>query len=109
MGEGRAHYRLFFPSKENPDTQVGSHCNVVEVIHSRINTGISRITCCVSQNFWNSGNDEVECIINREVFFYEEGKDGENYHCQKFGTRWRLRLRTKVIMAAKSYKKNVWK
>ena len=25
-------------------------------------------------------------------------------HCQKFGTRWRLRLRTKVIMAAKSYK-----
>ena len=25
-------------------------------------------------------------------------------HCQKFGTRWRLRPRTKVIMAAKSYK-----
>ena len=26
-------------------------------------------------------------------------------HCQKFGTRWRLRVRTKAIMAAKSYKK----
>ena len=25
-------------------------------------------------------------------------------HCQKFGTRWRLRLRTKVMMTAKSYK-----
>ena len=25
-------------------------------------------------------------------------------HCQKFGTRWRLRVRTKAIMAAKSYK-----
>ena len=25
-------------------------------------------------------------------------------HCQKFGTRWQLRVRTKVIMAAKSYK-----
>ena len=26
-------------------------------------------------------------------------------HCQKLGTRWRLRVRTKVIMAANSYKK----
>ena len=26
------------------------------------------------------------------------------HHCQKFGTRWRLRVRTKAIMAAKSYK-----
>ena len=25
-------------------------------------------------------------------------------HYQKFGTRWRLRVRTKAIMAAKSYK-----
>ena len=27
------------------------------------------------------------------------------YHCQKLGTRWRLRLRTKATMAANSYKK----
>ena len=26
-------------------------------------------------------------------------------HCQKLGTRWRLRVRTKAIMAANSYKK----
>ena len=26
-------------------------------------------------------------------------------HCQKFGTRWRLRVRTKAIMAANPYKK----
>ena len=26
-------------------------------------------------------------------------------HCQKLGTRWRLRVRTKTIMAANSYKK----
>ena len=26
-------------------------------------------------------------------------------HCQKLGTRWRLRVRTKATMAAKSYKK----
>ena len=26
-------------------------------------------------------------------------------HCQKLGTRWRLRLRTKATMAANSYKK----
>ena len=29
----------------------------------------------------------------------------EDTHCQKLGTRWRLRLRTKAIMAANSYKK----
>ena len=27
----------------------------------------------------NSGNDEKECIIDCVVFFYEEGKGGENY------------------------------
>ncbi|XP_068721403.1 uncharacterized protein [Montipora capricornis] len=27
------------------------------------------------------------------------------FHCQKLGTRWRLRVRTKAIMAANSYKK----
>ena len=26
-------------------------------------------------------------------------------HCQKLGTRWQLRVRTKAIMAANSYKK----
>ena len=26
-------------------------------------------------------------------------------HCQKLGTRWRLRVRTKATMAANSYKK----
>ena len=26
-------------------------------------------------------------------------------HCQKFGSRWRLRVRTQAIMAVKSYKK----
>ena len=29
----------------------------------------------------------------------------ELIHCQKLGTRWRLRVRTKVTMAANSYKK----
>ena len=72
MGEGRGHYPLFFSSKENPDTQVRSHCSVVEIIDSRINIGISRITCCVSQNFWNSENDEAECIINCEAFSTKE-------------------------------------
>ena len=28
-----------------------------------------------------------------------------NGHCQKLGTRWRLRVRTKATMAANSYKK----
>ena len=27
------------------------------------------------------------------------------FHCQKLGTRWRLRVRTKATMAANSYKK----
>ena len=27
------------------------------------------------------------------------------FHCQKLGTRWRLRVRAKAIMAANSYKK----
>ena len=88
MGEGRAHYLLFFPSKENPDTQVRSHCSVVEIIDSRINIGISRMTCCVSQNFWNSENDEVECIINCEAFFYEGRSGGKNYRSKnKFRCR----------------------
>ena len=30
--------------------------------------------------------------------------DTMHEHCQKFRTRWRLRVRTKAIMAAKSYK-----
>ena len=29
----------------------------------------------------------------------------QTIHCQKLGTRWRLRVRTKAIMAANSYKK----
>ena len=34
-----------------------------------------------------------------------DGKmSGSEEHCQKFETRWRLRVRTRAIMAAKSYK-----
>ena len=34
MAESRAHYLLFFLSKENADAQVRSHCGVAEVIHA---------------------------------------------------------------------------
>ena len=35
----------------------------------------------------------------------EVSEDFTLAHCQKLGTRWRLRVRTKAIMAANSYKK----
>ena len=47
---------------------------------------------------------------NRELWFpsfslgHQLGRILEFYHCQKFETRCRLRVRTKAIMAAKSYK-----
>ena len=66
MGEGRAHYPFFFHSKENPDTQVRIHCSVAEVIHCRINIGISRITCCVSQNSVTDSSNYCSHLFTRE-------------------------------------------
>ena len=43
----------------------------------------------------------------KHTAFVQRKQKAEQYytHCQKLGTRWRLRVRTKATMAANSYKK----
>ena len=46
------------------------------------------------------------CIIMQKRFIVVlNSRFVEVTHCQKLGTRWRLRVRTKATMASKSYKK----
>ncbi|XP_068680324.1 tripartite motif-containing protein 2-like [Montipora foliosa] len=47
--------------------------------------------------------DEVEYKMRESLQLLEDQR--RPIHCQKLGTRWRLRVRTKAIMAANSYKK----
>ena len=58
------------------------------------------------QNFsqWRPSHDEhAPAILLMGDIYY--GIKSLSSHCQKLGTRWRLRVRTKAIMAANSYKK----
>ena len=45
---------------------------------------------------------ELNAVKSNKAEGSESAKNSD--HCQKFGTRWRLRVRTKAIMAVKSYK-----
>ena len=59
---------------------------------------------------WHGGLLYKLSKINVQGKFYSVikslySKSSCSVHCQKLGTRWRLRVRTKATMAANSYKK----
>ena len=92
-GRRQSTYLLFFPSKENPDTQVRSHCSVAVVIHSGNNIGISRITCCVFQKSVADSSNYCSHLFIRELKKRQKQRQRQRHKLVEGGKIIVLRVR----------------